>query len=46
MPTINKYRIIHPLGYVEFLTLADAEAYRDANHPGCEIVEVTEEPTE
>jgi hypothetical protein len=46
MPTtLTKHRIIHALGYVEFPEgqLAEAEAYRDVNHSGCEIVVVSED---
>lgn len=41
--TLHKHRIVHPLGQVEFLDLAAAEAYRDAHHPGCDIVQVAED---
>ena len=43
MNTIAKHRIVHPLGYVEFATLAEATAYRDLHHLGCEIVVVEEQ---
>jgi hypothetical protein len=46
MPTtLTKHRIIHALGYVEFPEgqLAEAEAYRNAHHPGCTIITVTED---
>ncbi len=39
-----KYRIVHQLGHVEFRLEADAIAYRDAHHPGCEIVAVPLDP--
>jgi hypothetical protein len=43
--TITKHRIVHPLGHVEFPEgqLAEAEAYRNAHHPGCQIAVVTED---
>lgn len=34
------YRIIHPVGWVEFVGQADAVAYRDQHHSGCEIQEL------
>lgn len=42
---LTKLRIVHPFGHVEFPADQEpaAEAYRDANYPGCEIVTVTEE---
>jgi hypothetical protein len=39
-----KYRIIHPLGWVEFATEPAAIAYRDAHHPGCDVVAVPLDP--
>jgi len=38
------YRVTLPNGHTEFRTLADAEAWRDANAPGRPIVERTIEP--
>ena len=46
--TITKKRILLPDGYIEF-ALAEADeatAYRDTNHPGCAIIEVTEDVKE
>lgn len=34
------YRILHPLGWVEFIDQAEAEAYRDEHHAGCEIQQI------
>lgn len=43
MPTLTKQRLLIPGGYIEFATLAAAQAFRDANYPGCTIIEVSEE---
>jgi hypothetical protein len=41
---LTKLRIVHPLGHVEFPVgqATAAASYRDENHPGCEIITVTE----
>ena len=38
------YRVTTTSGHIEFRTLADAEAWRDANAPGRPIIERTIEP--
>lgn len=40
------YRVITTNGYIEFHTLAEAEQWRDANAPGGEIIERSNEPPE
>jgi len=34
------YRIVHEFGWTEFINKTEAEAYRDANHAGCQIEEI------
>jgi hypothetical protein len=40
------YRVIHPIGWVEFISQSEASVYRDKHHSGCEIQEIQRDLSE